>query len=88
MSLSQEQKVQIEEKIKKFSSIHKKMDEFEKYLAKVQEEHKAIIKELEEIRDEEKKMVESFNLDDEGRKEYQDFVMSFLGNSGKVNSKV
>lgn len=81
MKLTEEQKRQIIDKVREFSEIHSKMEEFEEKLKEVQKEHNNIMKRLEEIRDEEKGMVESFCLDEEGKKDYEAFVTSLIASS-------
>lgn len=76
--LTEEQKSKILEKMREFQEIHAKMEKFEEYLRQVQEEHNNILNELKNIREEEQKMVESFNLDEEGKKSYNEFVTSLV----------
>lgn len=78
MGLTEEQKKKVLEQLKKFVDVHKEIEKFEKELEETKAKHQAVLEKLEQIRDEEKKMFDSFNLDEEGVAAYNKFVNDLI----------
>ena len=76
--LTEEQKKLVLEQLKKFIDVHKEIRVFEKELAEAKLKHERVLKKLEKIRDEEKAMVDGFDLDEEGKVAYNKFVNTLL----------
>lgn len=82
MEINDEQKEVIIEKYKQFILISKKINEFEKEIKKLNEEHEKVLTDLENIRKEVNEMEANFCLDEEGKESYKKFLNDIL--LGKV----
>ena len=78
MGLTEEQKKKVLEQLKKFVDVHKEIEKFEKELEETKAKHQAVLEKLAQIRDEEQKMFDSFNLDEEGVAAYNKFVNDLI----------
>lgn len=78
MGLTEEQKKKVLEQLKKFVDVHKEIEKFEKELEETKVKHQAVLEKLAQIRDEEKEMFDSFNLDEEGVAAYNKFVNDLI----------
>lgn len=78
MNFTEEHKRKVLEQIDKFVSITKEINAFEEKIESLKQEHLEMIKTLENAREEEKLMIESFNLDEEGKESYNKFVQDIL----------
>ncbi len=78
MGLTEEQKKKVLEQLKKFVDVHKEVEKFEEELEETKAKHQAVLEKLAQIRDEEQKMFDSFNLDEEGVAAYNKFVNDLI----------
>jgi len=78
MGLTEEQKKKVLEQLKKFVDVHKEIEKFEEELEETKAKHQAVLEKLAQIRDEEQKMFDSFNLDEEGVAAYNKFVNDLI----------